>query len=295
MGPHDGCIAVWEADNAPVAPGKLPVAVSNHILVTDREDNTYDYAELEFGMVRKTAMPSIEIIEEHGKDKVSYGTLQPRWSGAMKDIRAFQVRTAAGLKDADLETVKGAVVTVRGSKAHGSGFLVSPHGYIITNAHVVFGTGDSPVVKFLNGTEKPAELIKIDNLRDLALLKVECSRCQYLSLGDSDRIEVGDAVAAVGTPLALKNEGMVTMGQIKSRQAIQGIGRGQDFIQSSILTAPGNSGGPLLNREKRVIGVNTLSNFMALAKYYMYTGQMLRDKLIGCASPSNEVKRFIDR
>lgn len=294
--PGDGCVTTWDADGTHLVQKKFPQVISNHVLVTDTETDAHDYAEFEFGMVRTTALPSIEIMEENRESlAATFNMVRPQWDGAMKDIHFGQNRAAMKDTSVDMAATKAAVVTVKGSKAHGSGFLVSPNGYLITNAHVIFGTGDKPSVRFLNGVEKRAELVKIDNLRDLALLKVDCHNCRYLAMGNSDNVTAGDAVVAVGTPLDLKNEGMVTTGRVKGRHAINGIGRGFDFFESSILTAPGNSGGPLLNQQRQVIGVNSLSNFMMLAKYYQRTGKVLADKLAGGASPINEVKRFIDR
>lgn len=271
--------------------------LSRHILVTDKdEDNVFGYMEFEY-YPRETHIPSLDVLEAH-KEKLTgiRKILQASWTNAKDDISINQKKSDKKDLPYDVDRVKSAVVTVYAQSTRGqtwgSGFLISPNGYIITNAHVIAFTGEAPQIRFLNGVEKTGTLIKIDNLRDLALIKIVGDHYPYLRIGDSDRIESGDEVIAIGTPLALSNEGKVTNGKIDRKHKLAGFGRGFEFIESDILTLPGNSGGPLMNKNWRVIGVNTLFEFSIL---YHSRSKLLIKYLKGCASPINDTTAFIEK
>ncbi len=147
------------------------------------------------------------------------------------------------------------------SKALGSGFIISSNGYIVTNYHVVKGY-DGIVVKLHDGTtyrDNEVKLIGVDQRSDIAILKIKAKDLPFLSWGNSDSLEIGDWVIAVGNPYGL--EGTVTVGVVSAR------GRSglplrdgpvyQDFIQTDASINPGNSGGPLCNIKGEVVGINT--------------------------------------
>lgn len=139
--------------------------------------------------------------------------------------------------------------------SQGSGFLVTSDGYIITNAHVVKGA-EKISVTLHNGKELDASLIGLDSHTDIAVVKVEGKELPCLPLGDSEVMEIGEWVVAIGSPFQL--EATVTAGIIsaKGRQNLR-ITDLEDFIQTDAAINPGNSGGPLLNLKGEVIGINT--------------------------------------
>ncbi|HOJ40293.1 MAG TPA: trypsin-like peptidase domain-containing protein [bacterium] len=139
----------------------------------------------------------------------------------------------------------------------GSGFIVDPSGYILTNYHVIKGV-EKISVKFLDDEHRyPGQVAGVDAGTDLALIRVRTSRTlKAVSPGDSDRIQVGEWVMAIGNPMGL--EETVTVGVIsaKGRRGF-GITQYEDFIQTDAAINPGNSGGPLVNIAGQVIGINT--------------------------------------
>jgi serine protease Do len=138
--------------------------------------------------------------------------------------------------------------------ALGTGFVLSPDGFIVTNNHVVAG-GSQIIVKLERGTEHPAKVIGRDPGTDLALLKIEVGNLPVLPFGDSDRLQVGEPVMAIGNPFGL--EQTVTTGIVSAKERFIGAGRYDDFIQTDASINPGNSGGPLIDIHGAVIGINT--------------------------------------
>jgi serine protease Do len=136
----------------------------------------------------------------------------------------------------------------------GSGFIVSPDGYILTNNHVV-DKADEITVKLYNQKEYKARVIGTDKDTDLAVIKINAENLQPILMGDSDKIDVGDWVLAVGSPFGL--EQTVTQGIISAKGRIIGAGPYDDFLQTDAAINPGNSGGPLINMNGEVIGINT--------------------------------------
>ncbi|MBF0301853.1 MAG: DegQ family serine endoprotease [Desulfamplus sp.] len=136
----------------------------------------------------------------------------------------------------------------------GSGFIVSPEGYIVTNNHVIEGA-DSISVKMYDNKEYDAKLIGRDPKTDLALIKIDAKALAYLQLGNSSDLKVGTWVVAIGSPFGL--EQTVTAGIVSAKGRILGSGPYDDFIQTDASINPGNSGGPLLNLEGEVVGINT--------------------------------------
>lgn len=143
----------------------------------------------------------------------------------------------------------------RAQKSLGSGFVISADGYILTNNHVVDGA-DEIKVKFDNGKELKGELKGSDAKLDLALIKVTTDeKLTVAALGDSDGIDVGEWVMAIGNPFGLSET--VTAGIVSAKGRVIGSGPYDDFIQTDASINPGNSGGPLFNAIGEVIGINT--------------------------------------
>jgi serine protease Do len=137
----------------------------------------------------------------------------------------------------------------------GSGFVIDPSGYIVTNNHVV-GHADKIVVSLSNGTELTAHVIGTDELTDIALIKVETTTAlPAVTWGDSRNVEVGDWILAAGNPFGLGSS--VSAGIVSARGRDIGAGPFDDFLQIDAPINPGNSGGPTFNLEGQVIAVNT--------------------------------------
>lgn len=140
-------------------------------------------------------------------------------------------------------------------KSLGSGFVISKDGYIITNNHVVAGA-DEIKVKLSDGREFRGEVKGRDEKFDVALVKIEAKAdLPVAPLGDSDKIEVGEWVMAIGNPFGLAQT--VTAGIVSAQGRVIGSGPYDDYIQTDASINPGNSGGPLFNTDGEVIGINT--------------------------------------
>ena len=147
---------------------------------------------------------------------------------------------------------------VQGTAA-GTGWVLSADGFIVTNAHVV-SEGDSPVVTFSDGSSEPAEIVAADDSRDLAVLHVDRDDLTPLAIGDSDALELGDPLIAIGYALDLNGEPSVTSGILSAKERSISTGRNTqlvDLLQTDAAINPGNSGGPLLNSRGEVVGINT--------------------------------------
>ncbi len=143
----------------------------------------------------------------------------------------------------------------RPQQSLGSGFIIDKDGYILTNLHVI-GNADKIMVKLANEKEYEARLVGRDPRTDLALIKISArGDLPVVRLGDSDALQVGDWVLAIGNPFGL--EQTVTAGIVSAKGRVIGDGPYDDFIQTDAAINPGNSGGPLFNTQGEVVGINT--------------------------------------
>ncbi|WP_306216305.1 S1C family serine protease [Actinoplanes sp. RD1] len=169
-----------------------------------------------------------------------------------------------------VQKVAPSVVTVRVSGAIGSGFVVSQEGYVITNDHVVANAGDTMSVLFSDGTTAPATLVGREPESDIAVIKVSRDNVTAIQLGDSDAIAVGDPVFAFGSPLNLVNtvtEGIVSaLDRTLQAPDTDGTTRYYAAIQTDAAVNQGNSGGPLVDADGRVIGVNSVIRSLGTAE-----------------------------
>lgn len=166
--------------------------------------------------------------------------------------------------------------------SQGSGFFVSSDGHILTNAHVVKGASKITII-LTDGREMAAEIVGFDVSTDVAVIKVAGKNFPFLPLGNSDDLEIGEWVIAIGSPFQL--QASVTVGVIsaKGRQNLR-ITDFEDFLQTDAAINPGNSGGPLINLSAEVIGINTA----IVSKGGGYMG-------IGFAIPSNMAKYIMQQ
>jgi|HubBroStandDraft_3_1064219.scaffolds.fasta_scaffold28464_2 serine protease Do len=165
----------------------------------------------------------------------------------------------------------------------GSGVVVSPDGYILTNNHVVDGATDVKV-SFSDKSEYPAKIVGTDKYADIAVLKVNRTGLTSLPFGDSSKAQVGDVVLAMGEPFGLR--GTVTMGIIsaKGRTGL-GIERFEDFIQTDAAINQGNSGGALIDTHGDLVGINTA----------ILGGESGGNQGIGFAIPANLARSEMDQ
>ena len=144
--------------------------------------------------------------------------------------------------------------TPRGRQSLGSGVIASADGYIVTNVHVV-ADADEIVVRLGDHSEHKAKVVGLDPRTDVALLKIEARDLPALPFGDSDRLEVGEPVMAIGNPFGF--EQTVTTGIVSAKERFIGSGPYDDFIQTDASVNPGNSGGPLVDTRGTLVGINT--------------------------------------
>lgn len=169
----------------------------------------------------------------------------------------------------------------------GSGFIVSPDGYILTSQHVV-ADPEADYTVVLEPTKKyPARVMSRDPISDIAILKINAKSLPYLEMADSDKIELGEPVVAVGNALGEFHDTIssgIISGMSRAITAFSGLSNGtaqlRGLIQTDAAINPGNSGGPLVNMEGRVIGINT--------------AMVIGAQNIGFAIPINYAKKDLD-
>ncbi|MDP1772536.1 MAG: DegQ family serine endoprotease [Methylobacter sp.] len=142
----------------------------------------------------------------------------------------------------------------RDTTSLGSGFVISPDGYVLTNSHVV-KDADEIVVKLSDHRELLAKVIGSDARTDVALLKVEAKDLPAVTIGDPNKLQVGEWVLAIGSPFGFEQS--VTAGIVSAKGRSLPGGNYVPFIQTDVAINPGNSGGPLFNMEGKVVGINS--------------------------------------
>jgi serine protease Do len=178
-------------------------------------------------------------------------------------------------------------------KGLGSGFLISKDGYIITNDHVA-GNATEIIVTTTDGKEHKAKLIASDRTNDVALLKIEGNSFSYLKLGNSDDLSIGEWAIAFGNPFGLFDKNQkptVTVGVISNTGVTLGLQEGRnyrDMVQTDAAISSGNSGGPLVNANGEVVGVN--ATIFSTATRGGEAGSIG----LGFAIPVNKVKKIVD-
>lgn len=225
----------------------------------------------DFRQVAKDAVPAVVSI------KVKSNGKQGSFSGSEGDVE-------------DIEDLLQRFFGFRGNRAEqapvagqASGFIISPDGTVLTNGHVVKDMSEIVVV-LNNGKEYPAKVIGEDPNTDIALIKIDANNLPYLKLGNSDKLEVGQWVVAIGNPLGLQASLTAGVVSAKGRNNLD-LSRIEDYIQTDAPINRGNSGGPLLNLDSEVIGMNT-----AIVTNMSNGGYMG----IGFAIPSNLLAHVVE-
>ncbi|MDE0144923.1 MAG: Do family serine endopeptidase [Nitrospira sp.] len=139
-------------------------------------------------------------------------------------------------------------------KGMGSGVIVSPEGYVVTNHHVVDGA-KTVTVALLDKREFTGSIVGSDPQTDLAVIKIQGDNLPFIAWGNSSKLEVGDYVLAIGSPFGLRST--VTQGIVSAKGRGVGITQYEDFIQTDAAINPGNSGGALVNMHGELVGINT--------------------------------------
>src|SRR5262245_5619688 len=183
----------------------------------------------------------------------------PNWVQLARELKPAVVnvntkRTASAGEQNPFPPPFGGRRPGRPQRGLGSGFIVNPAGYVITNNHVIEGASEIKVT-LSDGRELTARVLGRDPKTDLALLKVDAAGLPVIPLGDSSRLEVGEPVMAIGNPFGL--ELTVTTGIVSATARVIGEGPYDDFIQTNASINPGNSGGPLINARGQAIGINS--------------------------------------
>ncbi len=176
----------------------------------------------------------------------------------------------------------------------GTGIIVTRDGYIVTNYHVISEGGSFDIiVKTSDDTEYKATPVGYDDTTDLAVIKIDAKGLSAFAPGDSDHLQVGEEVVAIGNALGM-GSGTVTTGIISGlkKQVTNENYYTQEYIQTDAAINPGNSGGPLINMQGEVVGINTLKSF--IAEYNEY-GQAVSSEGIGFAIPINTAMPIIDK
>jgi serine protease Do len=165
----------------------------------------------------------------------------------------------------------------------GSGVIISEDGYILTNNHVV-DKADSIYVRTFDGTQRSARIIGSDPKTDIAVIKIDTDKLDYIKIGDSDNLQVGEIVLAIGSPMNENLAYTVTQGIVSAKgRSNVGLADYEDYIQTDAAINPGNSGGPLVNLNGELVGINTA----IISRSGGYQG-------IGFAVPSNMAQRIMN-
>ena len=201
---------------------------------------------------------------------------------APKEVYAMNVNACVGIATQITTNVWGQVAS---ASASGSGFILTSDGYVVTNNHVVEGA-TSVTVKLYNGDEYDAEIVGTDEMNDVALLKIDATGLQTVTIGDSDQIEVGEEVIAIGNPLGELTFTM-TAGVVSALdREINTDGKPINMLQTDVAINSGNSGGPLFDMNGNVIGITS-------AKYSGSTSSGASIEGISFAIPINDALRVI--
>jgi S1-C subfamily serine protease len=216
--------------------------------ITASQDQLEENLIGELGEVRLENQASIdEVVRTIARQNDLIAKQQSDFEGEIEKLKS----SSSGDFSSVIEDVIRGVVSVRTDKSTGTGFIIDEFGYIITNHHVIDG-GSFVRIQMYDGSSFQVNIVGVDPSADIALLKgPEFS--ESLELADSDEVSIGEKVIAIGNPLGLSFT--VTEGIVSATERLGPNGMNA-YIQTDVTLNPGNSGGPLINKEGEVIGVN---------------------------------------
>ncbi|HMM47888.1 MAG TPA: DegQ family serine endoprotease [Thiobacillaceae bacterium] len=202
----------------------------------------------------KGAVDVADLVEKHGPAVVNISTTKlVRRGGSFpfatpdeEDMHEFFRRFFPGTPGGPMREIP--------ARGAGSGFIVSSDGYILTNAHVVSGA-DEVEVKLIDKRKFNAKVIGADSRTDVAVIRITASNLPTVTLGNADKLRVGEAVVAIGSPFGFENS--VTSGIVSAKGRSLPSEAYVPYIQTDVPINPGNSGGPLFNMRGEVVGINS--------------------------------------
>lgn len=253
--------------------GAFLLGMSNLPAQTDHQETQAGQVSQDFTRVAKQAIPAVVSIKAEMKAQNERQVIE-NFPDEFFNFFFGEPRGQGGYKFQQPEP------TPRFSQ--GSGVIVTQDGYVITNNHVI-DESDKITVQLNDGREYPGKVVGKDPNSDVAILKIDATNLPHLDLGDSNALEVGEWVVAVGNPLGLQATLTVGVVSAKGRSNLS-IANYEDFIQTDAAINRGNSGGPLMNLHGQVIGINTA--IASTSGGYMG---------IGFAIPSNVVKLVMEQ
>lgn len=213
------------------------------------DKTTNNLQKLETSINQKTSQVKLDL---EGQLSNVEGRLEEQTSELESKISSLNVQSTDF--SAIVEDVIGSVVSISTDLGRGSGVIIDPRGYVMTNRHVIEGASRLTVID-VDNRAYPAEILGTARDADLAILKIQGSDSfSFLPFADDDAVRVGQKVIAVGNPLGLSFT--VTEGIISGKDRFidtSGVG----YLQTDVSINPGNSGGPLINANKEVVGINT--------------------------------------
>ena len=194
------------------------------------------------------------LVERTGTSVVNISTVHTRKNRNVRPTRWTRtVRTSSSSSASEVSRTGRGMGPQQPAQGMGSGFIVSPDGYIVTNAHVVDGASEV-TVKLTDRREFIAKVIGTDKRTDIALIKIEAKDLPALDLTAKPPVKKGEWVIAIGSPFGFENS--VSAGVVSGMHRALPNGQMVPFIQTDVAVNPGNSGGPLLNSAGQVVGVN---------------------------------------
>ncbi len=213
--------------------------------------------QLQYSITRGKQRAELEAAKE-GLQQLPLGQLSTAYQLVSKRVApsVVHIKVASSLVVGGGEVFDARLQRIHpGTSGQGSGVIVDKAGYVVTNNHVVENSMEIRVT-LSDGRVVEGVVVGIDPLTDLAVLKIEATDLEAAEWGDSDRLEVGALVWAVGSPFGLQHS--ITFGILsaKNRAAMAGTAW-QDFLQTDAAVNPGNSGGPLVDADGRIVGINT--------------------------------------
>jgi serine protease Do len=214
------------------------------------------------GLVIVTALPYLvgQIVYQVRLNQLQAGVdvATKTLTGIKPELRDFELASRMVAKRLDPSVVSIVLPGEMGHDGQGSGVIVDAAGYIVTNFHVI-SRATSIQVQLSDGRRTSASVVGADRLLDLAVVKIDLPNLVAAEWGDSDELEVGDMVWAVGSPYGLDRSYSFGIVSAKARRSESGLTHGayQEYLQTDAAVNPGNSGGPLLNIAGQVIGINT--------------------------------------